>query len=184
MNRRSSCPLTFAASAAVSAAQLPLTLQYTILSNGKPAGGATGIYNAGGRVDSSYEFNDRGRSPKISAHYLLGSNGWPSRIDITGVDYLKAPVDEHFAAENGQAHWKSTSENGKAPAEGFFASNNGSSAETAFLVAALMKAKGSHLKLLPAGEAVLERVADVTLESHGQKLHVSKFAITGLPLRR
>jgi len=93
-------------------------------------------------VDSSYEFNDRGRGPKISAHYQLGSDGLPSRIDITGVDYLKAPVDEHFAVENGRAHWKSTSENGQAPAEGFFVSNNGPSAEPAFLAAALMKAKG------------------------------------------
>jgi hypothetical protein len=37
----------------------------------------------------------------VSAHYVLGSDGLPQRIDITGNDYLKAPVDEHFAIENG-----------------------------------------------------------------------------------
>src|SRR5258708_40291248 len=61
--------------------------------------------------------------------------------------------------------------------EGFYISNNGPGAEQALLVAALVKAKGGPVKLLPAGEARLERVTDATLEDHGQKLHVTEFAI-------
>ena len=52
--------------------------------------------------------------------------------------------------------------------------------EAALLVGALVKAKGVPVKLLPAGEARLERLTDVTLEDHGRKLHVTEFAITGL----
>src|SRR5579859_3955218 len=118
---------------------IPQTLRYTISSNGKTQGSEVDTYAADGRVDSTFEFNDRGRGPKIAAHYILGVNGIPQRIDITGNDYLKAPVDEHFAVEQGTAHWKSTSETGQTQSSGFYVSMNGSAAETSFLVAALMR---------------------------------------------
>jgi hypothetical protein len=156
------------------------TLRYAIVSNGKTQGSEVDIFSSDGRIDSTFEFNDRGRGPKISAHYVIGAGGMPSRMDITGNDYLKAPVDEHFAVENGNAHWKSSSEDGTAKADSFYISNNGSAVESAILVVALLKAKNGPLKLLPAGEARLERLTDVTIEDHGQKQHVTEYAITGL----
>jgi len=150
------------------------------VSNDTVAGSEVDKFGPDGRIDSTFEFNDRGRGPKIAATYIIGANGLPLRTDVTGNDYLKAPVDEHFAFEQGRAHWKSTSEDGASPIEGFYISNNGPGAEAALLVAALVKAKGGLLKLLPAGEARLERVTDVTLEDHQQKLHVTEFAVTGL----
>jgi hypothetical protein len=131
-------------------------------------------------MDSTFEFNDRGRGPKIVAHYILGINGLPQRTDVSGNDYLKAPVNEHFAIENGTAHWKSTSETGQTRSPGFYISNNGPAAESALLVAALLKANGAVVKLLPTGEARIEKMTDVTLENQGQKLHVTEFGITGL----
>ncbi len=156
------------------------TLRYAIVSNGNTQGSEVDVFGSDGRIDSTFEFNDRGRGPKIAAHYVIGAGGMPSRTDITGNDYLKAPVDEHFAVENGNAQWKSTSENGTAKADGFYVSNNGSAVESAILVAALLKAKNGPLRLLPAGEARLERLTDVTIEDHGQKQHVTEYAITGL----
>lgn len=41
------------------------------------------------------EYNDRGRGPKISARYIVAADGLPLRTDVTGNDYLKAPVEEH-----------------------------------------------------------------------------------------
>jgi hypothetical protein len=167
-------PITVAATAP------PATLRYTISSNGKVAGDEVDTYLPGGRVETTFEFNDRGRGPKVSANYVLDPNGLPLRVDETGNDYLKAPVDEHFEVKDGIAHWKSTAENGNAPAGAFYVSNNGAAAETAFLVAALEKAHGAPVRLFPAGEARLERLTDITLEDHGQKMHVTDFAITGL----
>ena len=160
-------------------AQETQTLHYKILAAGRVSGSEVDTYSPGGRVDSTFEYNDRGRGPKIAAHYILGENSSPQRTEITGNDYLKAPVDERFVLENGIGTWKSTSENGHAPAPGFYISNNGPAAESAFLVAALLKAKGP-VKLFPAGEARVERMTDVTLESNGQKQHVTEYAITGL----
>jgi hypothetical protein len=156
------------------------TLRYAIVSNGETQGSEVDIFGSDGRIDSSFEFNDRGRGPKVSAHYVIGASGMPSRTDITGNDYLKAPVDEHFAVEKGNAHWKSTSEDETTKADGFYISNNGPAAESAVLVAALLKAKNGSLRLLPAGEARLERLTDVTIQDHGQKMHVTEYAITGL----
>ena len=156
------------------------TLRYTIASNGKTAGSEVDTYLPDGRVESTFEFNDRGRGPKISARYTLGADELPLRVDETGNDYLKAPVDEHFEIKDGVAHWKSTAENDHAPAGAFYISNNGPAAELAFLVAALQKAHGSPVRLFPAGEARLERLTDVTVEDHGQKMHVTDYAITGL----
>ena len=175
------CALLFAISFLSDAAAVASqTLRYTILSNGRTAGSEVDVYTPGGQIDSAFEFNDRGRGPKIAAHYVVAADGSPSRSDVTGNDYLKAPVDEHFAVENGIAHWKSTSESGQAPAAGFYISNNGPPLESALLVAALLKTKAALVKLLPSGEARLERLTDVTLEDHGRKLHVTEFAITGL----
>src|SRR5262249_40592743 len=120
------------------------------------------------------------RGPKIAAHYVLGADGFPQRTDITGNDYLKAPVDEHFAVESGKARWKSTTEEGSANAGGFYVSNNGPAAELPVLVAALVKAKSGPVKLYPAGEARLEKLTDTTVEDHGQSIHVTEYAVTGL----
>ncbi|HXO36022.1 MAG TPA: hypothetical protein VN901_27090, partial [Candidatus Acidoferrales bacterium] len=70
------------------------TLRYTILSNDRMAGTEGDVYSPGGHIDSTFEFNDRGRGPNIAAHYILAADGSPQRTDITGNDYLKAPVDE------------------------------------------------------------------------------------------
>jgi hypothetical protein len=164
----------------VVAASGPQALRYTISSNGSVAGSEVDTYLPDGRVECKFEFNDRGRGPKISANYTLDANGLPQRVDETGNDYLKAPVDEHFEIKDGIAHWKSTAENGQAPAGGFYVSNNGAAAETGFLVAAIEKTHGAPLELFPAGEARLERLTDITLEDHGQKMHVTDYGITGL----
>ena len=73
----------------------PQTLRYTISMNGRLAGSEVDTYYADGRVDSAYEYNDRGRGPKISAHYVLSADGSPSRMDATGNDYLtlRSPED-------------------------------------------------------------------------------------------
>jgi cytosine/adenosine deaminase-related metal-dependent hydrolase len=171
--------LMYASQSATLAAGAPETLRYTISLNGVVAGNEVDSFIPDGRVETTFEFNDRGRGPKVKAVYLLDASGMPIKIDETGNDYLKAPVEEHFEVKDGVARWKSTSEHGEAPAGSFYLSNNGAAAETAFLTAALQKAQGP-VPLFPAGEARLDRLSDLTIEDHGQKMHVTDFAITGL----
>ena len=105
--------------AAAAVTNAPQVIRYTIASNGKVAGSEVDTYYPEGRIDSTFEFNDRGRGPKVSSKYQLDAGGLPVRVDETGNDYLKAPVDEHFEVANGTASWRSTSEKGEAPAGAF-----------------------------------------------------------------
>ncbi len=155
-------------------------LRYSIISAGQKAGSEVDTFSPGGKLNSTFEFNDRGRGPKIEAQYLLGVDGMPLRTDVTGVDYYKAPVDEHFSMEHGQASWKSTAEEGRGPAGNFYIAINSPSIETALLVQKLVKAGAAGVKLYPSGEAHIEKLTDVTLHDHGETLHVSEYAISGL----
>lgn len=160
-------------------AKSPVTLSYSVLSNGSHSGSEVDTYFSNGKIDCAYEFNDRGRGPRITGHYELDKSGLPVRVDLTGVDYLKAPVDEHFAVSGGMARWKSTSEKGEAKAGGFYVSNNPCSPENAFLASALIRARRS-IPLYPGGEARLEKLTDTTLSLNGRSIHVTDYAIWGL----
>jgi len=68
-----------------------------------------------------------------------------------------------------------------APASaGFYISNNGPSAEMAILAAAILKAPKREIGLLPSGSARIEKVMDLTLQSHGHSTHVTEYAIIGI----
>ncbi|HVV46388.1 MAG TPA: hypothetical protein VHC72_14345, partial [Bryobacteraceae bacterium] len=159
----------------------PQTLRYTFISNGTKSGSEVDTYGAGGRVDSAYEYNDRGRGPKVEAHWILAADGTPQRLDVTGVDYLKAPVDEHFSVAQGQAEWKSASEHGHAAAGGFYAGINSPPLEPALLVRRLVRAGTEGVPLYPSGVAHLEKVQETTVHNaSGASMHVTEYAITGL----
>ena len=75
-------------------------MRFAVVINGRTGGSEVDTFGPNGKLDSTFEFNDRGRGPKVTSHYAVSANGLLSRVDITGNDYLKAPVDEHFAVEN------------------------------------------------------------------------------------
>ena len=71
--------------------------RYAVLIMEKPAGMQTSTLAADGLRSLSYEFNDRGRGPKLTARVRLDAAGVPTSMEIDGVDYLKAPVAERFS---------------------------------------------------------------------------------------
>ena len=133
--------------------------RYTFILSGNKAGYESSTRNPDGSLQIHFEFNDRGRGPNINEKILAGKDGIPVEIEITGVDYLKAPVDERFSLKQGAATWKNRSEEGQQKINGkaFYASISGASEETALLAQALLAAPGHKLPLLPAGEAAIEK---------------------------
>ncbi|MBS0393023.1 MAG: amidohydrolase family protein [Proteobacteria bacterium] len=155
-------------------------LRYSVLASHGKAGTEVDRYD-GNRLDSEFEFNDRGRGPRIHAQYRFASDGLPTQVDVSGVNYLKVPVDEHLVTVAGSRHWHGASERGESAVRAFYLSNDGpAAAELAALVRALARDPGRALSLLPGGEARLETVADATVSSHGKTLHVRGYAVTGL----
>src|SRR5262249_19203696 len=120
-----------------------------------------------------YEYNDRGRGPKVDEKIAVGADGVPTKIDVVGVDYMKDKVEEHFEREaGGAARWKNRAEQGEAknpPANAFHSSINGAPEEGRRLLLALKAAAGHALPLLPAGEARGEMMKTVQFTPAGGK---------------
>ena len=167
-------------SLAFAADKAPTTIKYTIRMAGNPAGSEVDTYFPDGHVESAFEFNDRGRGPKTSARYEVRRDGLLSRVSVTGNDYLKAPVDEQFTLTKDRGEWRSKSEKGEGKGPALYTSLNGTPVESGLMVKALRASKSGSVKLFPAGEAKLEKLTELTLESGGKKAHVTEYGITGL----
>src|SRR5262245_26598867 len=125
-----------------------------ILIQGNPAGTQTISTDNAGLTRVEYSYNDRGRGDHIIATWKLDAAGIPTEYEGRGNDYMKAPVEEKFELKNGEARWKSRSEQGEKSVTGkaFYFPVNAPPEFTGVLARALLKASGHKLMLLPAGE--------------------------------
>ncbi|HVO82756.1 MAG TPA: hypothetical protein VMT28_18665 [Terriglobales bacterium] len=168
--------------AQVAAPSAGATTRYSLLIAGNKAGFETSSQNPDGSLQLYFEFNDRGRGPKVTEHIVLDKAGIPTQVENTGNDYLKAPVDEHFSVPGGVASWKNRAEQGQKKVSGkaFYVSICGVPEEGALLARALLAAPGGRLPLLPEGEASIEKLGELKIEAHGQSRTVVQYAVTGL----
>jgi len=155
--------------------------RYTVMLAGNKAGYETDTKNSDGSLQLYYEFNDRGRGPKVTEHVVLDADGIPTAIENSGHDYLKSPVAERFSLKDGLASWKNRAEAGHQQVAGkpYYVSISGAFGEGAILAQALLKA-GGRLALLPAGEASIQKRGELQIEVNGQKRTVVQYAMTGL----
>ncbi len=160
----------------------PDTTRCTVLIASRPAGSQVSWADADGALRYAFEFNDRGRGPKISERVVLDADGVPVLIEVTGNDYLKNAVDERFARQGRRAAWRSSSEADSSTAPGFYTSVDGVPEETAVLARALLKAPGGRLAMLPGGEARIEKVGQLALRGATDSTVASYYAIHGLGL--
>jgi imidazolonepropionase-like amidohydrolase len=158
------------------------TLGYSFLLMGHAAGGSVVTVHPDGSRDATWEFNDRGRGPKQQTHYEVAQGGAFSRVETTGVDYLKQTVSEHFANAGGALTWKNDAEQGSAPAGAgaMYVTTQGPPELFAALVRALLAAPGHELPLLPAGRGRVAAVGDLALSAGGQSIHVTHYEVEGL----
>ncbi|HEU5217446.1 MAG TPA: hypothetical protein VFU23_02235, partial [Gemmatimonadales bacterium] len=158
------------------------TLRYTMLLSGNRAGSMLVIREADGSARTRFEFNDRGRGPKTETLLRIDAAGLPTAVSITGNDYLKAPVEEHFTVTGGTGTWSSSAERGSSSsgAGAFYVPLNSAPDLLGRLAQALLTAPGHRLPLLPAGEARIERAGEATVRRNGAREHLTAYAITGL----
>ena len=123
----------------------------------------------GGAMQADYGFSERGRGDQIHARWSVDANGLPATYDADGNDYWKVPLAEHFDVAAGKATWKNRIEAGSADfgAPGaFYLPANAPPEFMGVLARALLKAPGQRLKLLPAGQAWLERGTRLAAGGH------------------
>jgi Amidohydrolase family len=154
--------------------------RYSVVSNGNLAGNQSVWTTRDDKRHALYQYNDRGRGPRIETVITIGADGVPTSTRNTGHDYLKGPVDERFSIEGGVARWKNKAESGERPVEGavFYPSFYGPPDEFALLAKTLLRAGGS-MPLLPEGEARIEKVRDIDLVRDGKSRPVTLYAVRG-----
>ncbi|HEY0686501.1 MAG TPA: amidohydrolase family protein [Steroidobacter sp.] len=174
--------IAFLASTAVLSVAAAAETRHTVILGGNKAGIQTSTVAADGTREVHFEFNDRGRGPKITARIKLNEAGLPVSVQTSGNDYLKVPVKETFTLEQGVARWQNDAENGerKLTAPAYYLSLQSTPEETAFLANALLKAKGQKLALLPEGQATIQRAEEATLRSEAGERRVVGYEISGL----
>jgi cytosine/adenosine deaminase-related metal-dependent hydrolase len=155
-----------------------------ILMMGNTAGFSESTYADDGTLRNHYEYNDRGRGPKLDSVYKVGADGIPTAVEIRGNDYMKGAVDETFTRSGDEANWKNSAENEKrnGTAGTFYLSLDGAPEEYVLLMRALIKAPNQTLKLLPDGEARVEKLATVKAKGKAGTKNATLYAIHGLSL--
>lgn len=158
------------------------TVHYTVTLGGNHAGEQTVIGETDGSRRVLFEFNDRGRGPRVEAQYEMGDAGIPVRITITGIDYFKAKVDERYTLDAGRARWTSTAEQGNevVSTAAVYVALQEPPEGAAILARALLESPTHSLKLLPAGSAKIEVQTERSLTVRGQSRTARYYLITGL----
>jgi imidazolonepropionase-like amidohydrolase len=162
----------FAAAALVAAAGSAVTVKSTVVTSVVNKSGFQAVEVSPGHLSVHFEYNDRGRGPKVEEKIAYGADGVPSKIEISGVDYMKDKVEERFERAGGVARWKNRAEQGEVqdpPANAFYSSLNGTPEEGRLLMMALKAAPGHAIPLLPAGEAKAELVKTAQFTPAGGK---------------
>jgi imidazolonepropionase-like amidohydrolase len=156
-------------------------VRYRVLMAGNPAGAQVTTIEPG-ELRFRFEFNDRGRGPRLESRIRLAADGTPVLVETRGNDYLKKPVDERFSVTERRASWKNSAEKGdqalSTPA--FYVSFSGVPEELALLARALLLAPGGELSLLPGGSARIEKVGERDLVVGDDTERVVHYAISGL----
>jgi imidazolonepropionase-like amidohydrolase len=153
------------------------------LSDKTPSGQDVVWKDAEGTIHEFFQFNDRGRGPKIYTTYRLDAAGIVVAEKSNGVDYMKNPVVENFLLRDEQAVWKNQAEDEKAGNAGgkFYIDLNGGPESGALLARALLR-MGGKLSVLPSGEANIRKLQTVATEGNGTKVKATLYEITGLSL--
>ncbi len=162
-------------------------IRYSIDFGGNKAG--TAVSRLAGDRDWRYtfEFNDRGRGPRIEQRVVVDERGIPVLFEVTGIDYWKNPVDERFELKGGfkggKAVWHNASEKQagltvSGPA--YYLVMNGTPQETELLARALLAAPNRTLPMLPTGEARIDPAGSLEVEAGGRSQKVGLYSISGL----
>jgi imidazolonepropionase-like amidohydrolase len=118
-----------------------------------------------------------------SERLVLGADGLPTQLEISGEVSSGISWNERFMLEDGTARWFTTRERGEAVVSdpAYYAAINPGH-DVGVLARALLRQETAALPLLPEGEARLEPLGNMVAEADGRSRVVWHFAIHGLDL--
>jgi hypothetical protein len=154
---------------------------YDWITAGQVSGSLRVVIAADGVREAEFEFNDRGRGPRLKERSEVDESGMLVSLEVSGHAYMGAPVAERFHADGETVNWSSTLESGQAATGAYYWPVDGSPEQTALLARALLQSETSSLPLYPGGQASISKIAEHVLATEAQQ-NVFLYAIDGLGL--
>ena len=157
------------------------TTRYTVLTTDKVSGKLLRWTDTPDKVSYYYEYNDRGRGPKLRVDIVLNEHHVISR-KVTGVDYYKGEVNEVFEIANGVAKWKNKIEDGQknVSAPVLYSALNGIPAEVEWDIKMALKVPHiQEIETVPSGKLRVEHVKNHTAKVNGFPEELELFSFTG-----
>ena len=175
-------PAVLALTLTATATALAQETRYTFLYSGNVAGAAVSRIEPDGTLVYEFQYNDRGRGPKTTTRIRLDEQGLLASLATTGHDYWKSPVDERFQRQGARASWSNSAEKGEAEVDGraFYFSLNSAPQEIELLARALLASPDGRLRILPAGEARIEKISSAKAKAGERSRDVHLYALSGL----
>ncbi len=178
-------PATLALAAALAlpgpTTPLPPTT-FAVILGGAQAGTMTVQATGTGAYRVHFEYNDRGRGPRLDSTIRLDPDSTPVLVETDGNDYMKGAVAERFERTATRATWSGGGGTGSRAVSGraFYLPFDGTPFDTGLLARALLRAPGGTIALLPEGEATLEKAGELELAAGTARRKVEQVAIAGL----
>jgi hypothetical protein len=157
------------------------TTRYMVLTTGKISGKLLRWTDGADKVSYTYEYNDRGRGPKLRVDIGLNEHHVISR-KVTGVDYFKGEVNENFEISGGVAKWDNKIEKGQknVTTAVLYTPLNSVPAEVEWDIKMALKVPHvQEIETVPSGKLRVEHVKNHTAKVNGFPEELELFAFTG-----
>jgi hypothetical protein len=156
------------------------TTRYVVLTVGKPSGKQLVWSDSPDQRSYFYEYNDRGRGPKLKATIGLKEGQVVSRI-VEGVDYFKGDAGEKFSIANGTAVWKNKIEDGQKKIFGpvNYSPLNGIPGEIELALQAALKSPAGEVETLPSGKLIVKKIKTYASKINDVPVDLELYSFTG-----
>ena len=157
------------------------TTYYDVIFRESKAGVYKKWQQGSGSYGYYYTYTDRGRGPVLSEQITLDNNGFIKSQSISGVNYLKDSVYEHFEVNGNLAQWTNSAgkDQGEFSSDALYFRYDGTPASYEILAQGLMNVENKSVELYPKGAVTLMQKYSIIL---GDSITTQLLMIKGLDM--
>jgi hypothetical protein len=150
-----------------------------VVTMGRKSGHYDEVKQADGSLKITLDVLQNGRGPHVDAVMRLADDGTIESYDASGHHEMGNKSFEKFSIADGVATWESMEEHGRADFAQQFYNPLSDSPTLQLIVQAALKAGGT-VRLLPAGQAKVEKVSELTVTANGKSKKIIGYSVTGI----
>ena len=157
------------------------TTYYDVIFRESKAGVYKKWQQGSGSYGYYYTYTDRGRGPVLSEQITLDNNGFIKSQSISGVNYLKDSVYEHFEVNGNRAQWTNSAgkDQDEFSSDALYFRYDGTPASYEILAQGLMNVENKSVELYPKGSVTLMQKNPIIL---GDSITTQLLMIKGLDM--